>query len=184
MDQHWKLCFFFRLASSLGDASWVTRPGSVWEECTPHAHWLNGVQKSEKCRSVVWNWHAYVHECLSSLHSGHSSAAVFFHHLSIGAIISLFCDGLKEQIESRVYFYKNSKLVSYIFPHEYTYNTEWVDPSLLIKYFAVVVATIFWAIGICRCCIMKQYKYHLQSNEPKPKTIVIVYKSICTVEVC
>ena len=43
---------------------------------------------------------------------GNSSAALFGHHLSIGSIISLFCDGLKEQIDSRVYFYKNSKLVS------------------------------------------------------------------------
>ena len=44
------------------------------------------------------------------IHVG-QGGGVFFHHLNIGAIISLFCDGLKEQVESRMYFYKNSKLV-------------------------------------------------------------------------
>lgn len=47
--------------------------------------------------------------CPSTGHSG--SAALFHHNLNIGAIISLFCDGLKEQIESRIYFYRNSRLV-------------------------------------------------------------------------
>ncbi len=40
-----------------------------------------------------------------------SSKSVFGHSLSIGSIIGVFCEGLKEQIESRTYFYKNSKLV-------------------------------------------------------------------------
>lgn len=43
--------------------------------------------------------------------SGHSSDAIFGHHLNIGSLIGLLCDHLEEQIQSRVYFYKNSKLV-------------------------------------------------------------------------
>ena len=34
------------------------------------------------------------------------------HHLNIGSLIGLFCEDLQEQIESRVYFYKSSKLVT------------------------------------------------------------------------
>ena len=40
------------------------------------------------------------------------SDAILGRRINIGALIGLFCDGLEEQIHSRVYFYKNSKLVS------------------------------------------------------------------------
>ena len=42
---------------------------------------------------------------------GHGNDALFGHHLNIGSLIGLLCDGLEEQIQSRTYFYKNSKLV-------------------------------------------------------------------------
>ena len=44
-------------------------------------------------------------------YSGNHGDAIFGHHLNIGSLIGLFCEGLQEQIQSRVYFYKNSKLV-------------------------------------------------------------------------
>lgn len=44
---------------------------------------------------------------------GHTNNAIFGHHLNIGSLIGLLCDGLEEQIKSRVYFYKNSKLVGF-----------------------------------------------------------------------
>ena len=43
--------------------------------------------------------------------TGSHGDAIFGHHLSIGSLIGLFCGGLEEQIRSRVYFYKNSRLV-------------------------------------------------------------------------
>lgn len=42
---------------------------------------------------------------------GHGNDAIFGHHLNIGSLIGLLCEGLEEQIQSRTYFYKNSKLV-------------------------------------------------------------------------
>ena len=44
--------------------------------------------------------------------TGSHSDAILGHRLNIGALIGLFCDGLEQQIRSRVYFYKNSRLVS------------------------------------------------------------------------
>ena len=49
------------------------------------------------------------HHCVTT---GNPNDAIFGHHTTIGSLIGLFCDGLKEQIESRVYFYKSSRLVS------------------------------------------------------------------------
>lgn len=44
--------------------------------------------------------------------TGRHSDAILGHRLNVGVLIGLFCDGLEQQIHSRVYFYKNSKLVS------------------------------------------------------------------------
>lgn len=44
--------------------------------------------------------------------AGNHGDAIFGHHLNIGSLIGLFCEDLQEQIESRIYFYKNSKLVT------------------------------------------------------------------------
>lgn len=44
--------------------------------------------------------------------SGSPANTILGHTLSIGSLIGLLCEGLKEQIESRIYFYKNSKLVA------------------------------------------------------------------------
>lgn len=43
---------------------------------------------------------------------GSQGDTLFGRHLSIGTAIGLFCDTLQEEIHSRTYFYKNSKLVS------------------------------------------------------------------------
>ena len=44
--------------------------------------------------------------------TGSHSSAILDREMNIGALIGLFCEGLEQQIQSRVYFYKNSKLVS------------------------------------------------------------------------
>jgi SpoVK/Ycf46/Vps4 family AAA+-type ATPase len=40
------------------------------------------------------------------------SDSLLYHKVSIGFLISLFCEGLGEQIKARIYFYRNSRLVS------------------------------------------------------------------------
>ena len=53
---------------------------------------------------------------------GSHGDAIFGHHLNIGSLIGLFCEGLQEQIQSRVYFYKNSRLVSRQFHHNKSFH--------------------------------------------------------------
>lgn len=55
---------------------------------------------------------------------GHGNDAIFGHHLNIGSLIGLLCDGLEEQIQSRTYFYKNSKLVGDLYPLSTDSNIE------------------------------------------------------------
>ena len=46
-----------------------------------------------------------------NLRDSNQRDSVFRHNLSIGMLVGLFCEGLEEQIRTRVYFYKNSRLV-------------------------------------------------------------------------
>ena len=46
-----------------------------------------------------------------NLRDSNQRDSAFRHNLSIGMLVGLFCEGLEEQIRTRVYFYKNSRLV-------------------------------------------------------------------------
>ena len=107
-----------RLVTSTGETGWAEEAGPVWKEHLAPPHRVHGLQEPQnnRCSSsahLTNGCHVGFLPLLSLFWSpGNSNSSVFGHSLSIGSIISVFCEGLKEQIESRTYFYKNSKLVS------------------------------------------------------------------------
>ena len=62
--------------------------------------------------------------CYALLLTGSNGDSLFGRHLTIGAAIGLFCEDLSDEIRSRTYFYKNSKLVTKSFGGVFYYDIQ------------------------------------------------------------